>query len=141
MRKALLLAAAMPLLAGVPAEATRVRACVATANVTFSPPLTLDPRSGTVTWTYTNTCGVAYTTGASGVDTYTNTLVYGYSGSCTTATLSRPGTIGLIVGGTSATFVVTSPNTGVASWALIAGGLNPCAMASASAVGVSGDVL
>lgn len=143
MRKALLLTTVLPLLAvASPADATRVRSCVATANVSFSPPLTLDPHSGTVDWDYTATCVVVYDSGATGVDVYNASLSYGYSGSCVTAVISGGGgQTGVLVGGTVATTVAGPSFVRSASWALVPDGLNPCAMSGASAVTIGADVL
>jgi hypothetical protein len=143
MRKALLLAVTLPLLAvASPADAVRVRTCVSTVDLTFSPPLTLDPHSGTITWGYTNTCVVAYDNGASGVDTYSNSLTFGYSGSCATAVLTGSGgQTGVLVGGTVATMVAGPSFVRAAAWVLVPDSLNPCAMSSASGVGVGPDVL
>lgn len=143
MRKALLLAATLPLLAvAAPADAVRVRTCASAVDLTFSPPLTLDPHSGTITWGYTNTCVVAYDSGASGVDTYSSSLTYGYSGSCVTAVLTgSAGQTGVLVGGTVATLVAGPPFVRSGTWVLVPDSFNPCAMSSASGVGVGPDVL
>jgi len=142
MRKALLFAVTLPLLAvAAPADAVRVRECVATADVTFSPPLTLDPHAGAMSWNYTNTCVVAYDSGATGVDTYSASLSLAYYGSCLTAVLSSSNETGALVGGTVATKVAGPPWVRAGVWVLVPDSLNPCAMSGAAAVGGGPDVL
>lgn len=143
MRKAVLLAATLPMLAvTTPADAARVRHCVSRIGVTFSPPLTLDLHSGTIGWNYTNTCVVVYDNGATGVDTYSASLSYTYSGSCATAVVTGGGgASGVLTGGTSLTLVAGPSFVRVGTFALVSDSLNPCAMSGATAVGTGPDVL
>jgi hypothetical protein len=143
MRKALLLATTLPLLTvAAPADAVRVRGCVSTAEVSFNPPLTTRLQSGTIGWSYTASCAVAYGSGATGVEVYSASLTFGYSGSCVTAVITGGGDhVGVLAGGTVAVVAAGPSFVRASAWTLVPDSRNPCAMSSAIGVQAGPDVL
>lgn len=128
------------------AASTRMRQCVITGTMTFSPRLTTTVRSGSISYTYTPTCVVEQTNGVVGIETYTASLTLDYEGSCLTARISDPwssSSIGVLASGTAMVLVMpmlSGGSSGAGAYALVPAGFNPCDMTSAAVVQVSSDV-
>ena len=119
-----------------PAHATRV--CAAPGRVDFDLPLTTLQRSGTMTWTYNETCLAVETGGSSGLQFNSGTIIYNYDGSCLTANITGPGgSTGTLVGGLL--MLRTDPDS-VRLWALIPDSLNPCNFDTGTAVNAGVDL-
>jgi hypothetical protein len=133
-----------------PAEATptRVRECIVTGAMTFSPSLTpAHVTSGDISYTYTAICAVEYTNGATGTQSYTTTIQLDYQGSCLTAAVTdslNPASVGLLVGGTTLSRGGLDVSTsGGSAWAgtYTLTSSNPCDMSTASVVSATDDVI
>jgi hypothetical protein len=135
-----LVAGSLSLLGAPGAEAvTRVRQCTTTGTMTFSSPLTTVAKSGTIYYQYSGTCVVEYPNGVVSVEPYVQDATWSFFGSCITAVVtSGSGGSGVLLGGTELVMTWTGPTVyGAGSYTLVANGLNPCNMSSASVVQVT----